>query len=127
MDQSSTPPPQKPKRSYSRSEYVKYARTVGLNLSMFKERLYQFTRLMIETGAYMDVVYNGRVYRFYVENLGIIQKRQYKPHKDRHYKVKAGSCPACKKILIEGVCFNALCPSRKAQGDADQSDQPDGD
>lgn len=126
MDKSSTLPRKRtPKQPYSRVEYPKYARTQGLNLSWFIKRAYAFIRLMAETGAYVDVAYKGTILRIHIENLNIPHKREYRPRLKKAEKVKAGSCPACKKILIEGVCFNALCPSRQPQDDANQGDQPD--
>lgn len=86
-----------------------------ISLSQFRSNILPIFRLVIKTGMYVDVYYKQQAYRIHVENL-----HQHVPqvHPARHRslvgEVQTEKCPDCKKLMLNGVCMNSLCPSASA-------------
>ena len=87
-----------------------------ISLSLFKDNLLAFMRLMIKTPeSFIDVVYKGRLYRITVEDLNIdmVQRRRSRK-RSLVDQVDAKKCPQCKKLMLNNVCMSSICPSRLA-------------
>lgn len=84
-----------------------------ISLSQFKANLLVIMRLMIKNpGMYMDVVYKGNLYRVTFEDMHqeVVQRRRPR-RQSLVEEVKARKCPECKKLMLNGVCMNSLCPT----------------
>lgn len=82
-----------------------------ISLSQFKAQLLAIARLLTSNpGMYIDVVYKGRLYRVSMEDLGVEVVQRRRPRKrSLADKIQAEKCPACKKVMINGVCMNSRC------------------
>jgi hypothetical protein len=95
-----------------------------LTLYQFKKHFHIFTRLMRDTGAYVDIAYGDRLVRLHMDDMGKAPKRIYRQRRSAiidDKKIQAGLCPACSRVEVNGVCMNAVCstgqPSDSVDGD----------
>lgn len=79
-----------------------------LSAKQFRTHFYVIFRLLIKTGAYTDIAYNGRVYRIQVTDTGQEVAINKRPKLNRKQKVISSKCPECKKLMINGVCMNPV-------------------
>lgn len=85
-----------------------------VHLSKFKDNLLSYIRLMIKSELdYVDVVYKGKLYRFHIEDLGQEVVKRRRPRRVSLVSaIKQKKCPDCKKLMLNGVCMNSLCPGK---------------
>lgn len=85
-----------------------------VHLSKFKDNLLAFFRLMITAQMdYVDVVYKGKLYRIHVTDLGQEVVKRRRPRRVSLVdQIKAKKCPDCKKLMLNGICTNSLCPGK---------------
>lgn len=83
-----------------------------ITMMTYKNNLFAIMRLMMSNnGAYTDVIYKGRLYRVTVEDLNTNVVARRRPRKRSLIaQVDTAKCPTCKKIVINGVCMNSVCP-----------------
>jgi len=81
-----------------------------ISLSQFKANMLQLVRIMIETKMYVDVNYKDHAYRITVEDLGYDIKRT-QAKRSLKGEIVTEKCFYCHKLVLNGACTNAACPS----------------
>lgn len=81
-----------------------------INATQFKTHFHALFKVMRETGMYLDMHYDGQVYRLHLENMGY-RIKQNKGRRAPAYKgeVKSEKCPECGKLMLNAVCMNPKC------------------
>lgn len=90
-----------------------------ISLYQFRNSLLALVRIMIKNpGMYIDVIYKGRLYRFYLEDLNQDVKQKRKPRKRSLVdQIETDRCPQCKKLEVNGLCMNSVCARNLERSD----------
>lgn len=84
-----------------------------LSISQLRKNLFPVFKLLKDTGATMDVVYDNKVYELTVRQTNKSPKRT-RAKKERVQTVQSlpvTPCPACGSLLVAGICMNTACPT----------------
>lgn len=88
-----------------------------LSISQLRKNLFPVFKLLKDTGATLDVVYENTVYEVSIKqtNKKPVRTRAKKP-RTRQQTVQSlpvVPCTYCDSIMVAGVCMNTACPSNQ--------------
>ena len=84
------------------------------SIQQLRKNLYAIFKLMRDTGATFDIVYDNTVYEL------TVRKTNKKPVRTRAKKQRSkqvvqslpvATCDTCDGLLVAGICMNTNCPT----------------
>ena len=83
------------------------------SISQLRKNLFPVFKLLKDTGATFDIVYENKVYELSVRQTNKNPKRT-RAKKARGQAVQSlpvTPCTSCSSILVAGICMNTACPT----------------
>lgn len=84
------------------------------SISQLRKNLFPIFKLMKDTGASFDVVYEGTVYSLTVRktNKSPVRTRAKKQRSRQVVQsLPVATCDTCDGLLVAGICMNTNCPT----------------
>lgn len=84
-----------------------------LSISQLRKNLFPVFKLLRDTGATLEIVYENQVYDVTIRqtNKKPVRTRAKKQRVQSVQSLPITKCQSCDSILVAGICMNLSCPT----------------